>query len=75
MSVQEIISKLYNFPSRVAIKYLESHLTTLKKRKSRLEGEIRLIEDEIEELHWNLMCINNFIIKKGGKDNVERRTY
>ena len=68
MSVQEIISKLYNLPSRVAIRYLELHLTFLKKRKSRLEGKIRLIEDEIEELHWNLVCINNFIINKRSKN-------
>mgnify|MGYP007109716295 CR=1 FL=1 len=60
-----MISKVRNLPSRVAIKYLESHLTALKKRKSHLEGKIRLIEDEIEELHWNLTCIKNLLqIKK-----------
>ena len=71
-NIHEVILKAHRLPSLVAIKYLESYLTALKERKSRLEGEIQRIESEMEELNWNIIRINNFIVNKGGKEDVKR---
>ena len=58
--LSKVTLKIYKLMSLVATKYLESYLTTLKKRKSYLEGEIQDIESEIEDLDWNVIRINNF---------------
>ena len=71
LNIHEAILKAHRLPSLVAIKYLESYLTALKERKSRLEREIQLIENEIEELDLSITRINNFIVNKGGKEDVK----